>query len=187
MGPRVLNIENESSDGLLGKPGSQSYILGEIERHLHSNEKFFGLAGTPNAEIHRADRITLKPEPFVANAGNDDWGAWLQIMGSGDTPALAGSVKYDFHEMLFVSHEHNSNVYAVQIVGGESADIAAKVAAEEITEIVFITGGGNTEVGPITIKSRRSAAGVKCWVRVWAKGQNTSTLSFYFGIHEYEG
>ena len=157
----------------------------EIEHHFHSNEKYFGLAGTPAGETHRADRITLKPNPFIADAGNDDWGAWLQVMGSSDTPVQANMIHFDFHQLLIVDHETNTQDYFMQIVCGEEADIPAKLAAEEFTEFAFVSGGGTSEAGAQEVHGPRYESGDKLWVRIWADGQNTSTLNFYFAMHEY--
>ena len=157
----------------------------EIEKHLHHYEKFFGLAGTPAGETHRADRITLLPEPFQLDAGNDTWGAWLQIFGSDDTPVIATNVFFDFNKILIVSHEHNTNVYALQLAYGESTELAAKLTAENFGDDMIVTGAGNSETGPTDIDSMRVPAGQKVWLRIWAKGQNTGTLDVYPGIHEY--
>jgi hypothetical protein len=172
-------IDNEAVDGLGGVADSLAYKVNEIERHHHNDEKIFGLAGTPSGETHVADRITLLPEPFQADAGNNTWGSWLQVMGSSDSPIVGGGAYYDFHEILIVGHEHNTTPYFIQIAGGESAGLAAKISSEDFTETSVITGAGSSETGPILVKSRRAAAGVKCWVRIWAKGQNTGTLDFY--------
>jgi hypothetical protein len=158
----------------------------ETEKHLHNNEKWFGLAGTPAAETHRADRITLLPDPFQVDAGNDTWGSWLQILGSSDTPVATGKTKFDLHRILVVAHETNNQDYFLQLVSGESAGIAAKLTAEDFTEMGLTTGGGISQVGPLDLLDVRVTAGQKVWVRIWADGQNTSTLSFYFGLHEYD-
>lgn len=181
-------IDEKAVDGLLGTSDSLAYILEEIEKHDHNNEKWFGLAGTPAAETHRADRITLLPEPFQADAGNDTWGSWLQIIGSSDTPVVAGQAKYDFNKIIIASHERNNAIYAVQIASGESAGLAAKITAEDFTETMFISPsapGGQNE--PLTLIDHRESAGVKEWVRIWCKGQDTGTLDFYISLHEYSG
>ena len=70
-------LDDQAVNGLSGVEDSLAYKVHEIEKHLHNNEKWFGLAGTPAAETHRADRITLLPEPFQVDVGNDTWGSWL--------------------------------------------------------------------------------------------------------------
>ena len=158
----------------------------EIERHIHNNEKSFGLAGTPAGETHRADRITLKPEPFQVDAGNDTWSAWFQVFGSSDTPVVSGSKEFDFNEFQIVNHERNSTVHVMQVITGESTELAAKLAAELFTEKTFITPSAPAgEMGTVQLTDTRCVAGQKVWVRIWAKGADTGTLDFYPAIHEY--
>lgn len=180
-------IDTTVTDGLGGTEDSLAYRVHEIEKHLHNDEKWLGLAATPDAELHRADRITLLPAAFQADAGNDIFGSWLQVLGPDDTPVTPGNVKFDFHKVLIVAHERNTQTYFGQIVCGESADLAAKIVAEDFTEFALQTGGGTSETGPIEFKKRRVDVGDKCWVRIWAPGANTGTLDFYIGCHEYEG
>ena len=61
-------------------------------------------------ENHVADRITDVTTSFQADAGNLVWGSWLQVLGSNDTPVRAGKTMFDFHEILVVSHAHNTRV-----------------------------------------------------------------------------
>lgn len=136
-------------------------------------------------EDHVADRLTLTQTSFVADAGNDDWGSWLQVLGSDDTPVRVIMTKFDFHKILVVSHEHNTTEYDMQIVCGESAGIAAKLIVEDFTEITMVTGAGNSETGPTTVKQTRIDVGDKIWVRIRANTKNTGTLDFKIGIHEY--
>jgi hypothetical protein len=157
----------------------------EIERHLHNREKWFGAAAVAVGETHVADRITLLPDPFRVDAGNDKWGDWLQILGSSDTPVEAVNNKFDFHKFLVVDHENNAQDHFLQVATGEYADLPDKVAAEEMTEFGFLTGGGLATAAPIEFLDRRSNKGTKAWVRCWADTQNTSWLDFYHGIHEY--
>jgi hypothetical protein len=85
-------IDVAAADGLLGVADSVAYRVADVERHLLNWERWMGLAAVPVGETHRADSITDNPDPFQADAGNDDWGAWLQILGSSDTPVIAGNV-----------------------------------------------------------------------------------------------
>lgn len=186
-GSPLVKIDNLAVDGLTGVEDSLAYKVNEIEKHFHNEGKFFGLAAIPAAETHRADRITDIVAPFQADAGNNTFGAWLQVLGSDDTPARAGKVKFDFREILVVDHQHNTNVYAIQVACGESAGLAAKLVAEDFTETMLIVGGGTSETGTIPLRIERQDAGDKVWVRIWAQGQSTSTLDFYIGLHEYDG
>ncbi len=159
--------------------------LYKIQTHIHSPEKSYGLAGTPSGETHRADRITLLPNPFQVASGNNTWGDWLQIVGSSDTPLNPDAVFYDFHEILIDAHQRNTNTHFIQMAGGEEADLPDKLAAEDFSEMGFVSGGGTSEVGPIIVQNFRVPSGTKCWVRSWAKGQISGTIDFYISLHEY--
>jgi len=157
----------------------------EIEHHHHGYEKWFGLAGTPSA-THKADRITLKPNPFQCDAGNDTWGSWVQILGSADTPVISTNNYFDLHRLLIAGWEVNNQDYFIQIATGASASLAGLLTAETFTEVGIITAGALSQVGPVAIMKKRVAKGSEVWARIWADGQNTATLDFYFGLHEYE-
>lgn len=155
----------------------------EVERHVHNYERWLGAAAVPDAELHVADSILTSKTPFVIDAGDDDWGAWLQILGSSDTPAISGNTKFDLHRLNFVDFETNNSVHAVQVAFGATG--AAALTAKTYTEFILRTGGGTTFVGPIDIRVVRAEIATKAWIRNWCHGVNTSTLSFFFGLHEY--
>jgi hypothetical protein len=178
-------LDWEATDGLAGVDNSLAYRVHEIERHVHSYERWFETAAVANGEVHVADRLGTGGGAFQADAGNDDWGTWLQILGSSDTPELSGSAEFDLHRIAFVAQERNNTQYNVQIGFGASG--AAALSAEAYTEFPIKTGGGNSVISPIEIQQRRNTTGTKSWLRLKCPGQNTATLDFLFGIHEYEG
>lgn len=180
----TAKLDNAPANGLLGVPHSISYSIDETHRHIHNYERWLGAAAVPNGEIHVADSILTSKTPFIVDAGNDTWGAWLQILGSSDTP-VNGGVKYDAHRFNFVEHQTNNSTHAIQIAAGASG--AAALSAGTYTEFIVRTGGGNSKIEPMEVKLKRQTAGTKLWIRNWAHGINTSTLSFFLGIHEYEG
>ena len=164
------------------------YILKEsieIEKHLHGNEKWFGLASTPSGETHRADRMAGGINPFTLTAGNNTWGNWVQILGSDDTPVESGKTKFDPHRFL-VTSTNSTNPYNIQLVYGESADIAAKIAAEDMTEFPYIAATNNNDSGISQDMAERYSAGEKLWARCVCIEGNGSTINFYYGIHEYD-
>jgi len=155
----------------------------EVEHHLHNYERWFGAAAVPSGEVHVADSILTVKVPFVIDAGNDTWGAWVQILGSSDTPAIAGNAKFDLHRLNFTDFETNNSVHGVQVAIGASG--AAALSAGTYSEFILRTGGGNTFIGPIDLIDKRSDVGAKMWARNWCHGVDTSTLSFFLGLHEY--
>jgi hypothetical protein len=157
----------------------------EIETHLHDREKWLGLAAVPNGEIHRADRVGGATQPFQLTAGNNDFGQWVQILGSGDTPVEAGKTFFDAHRYL-VSNTNSTDAYIIQLAAGESADLAAKIAAEQFTEVMYISESNNNDSGIEEVMSIRVPTGQKIWARCACIGSNGSLLDFYYGIHEYD-
>jgi hypothetical protein len=182
--PGCAKIDDEETNGLLGVSNSLAYRVGEVERHLHSNESWFGAAVTPNGEIHIADRIGDTTTPLVVDAGNNTWGSWTQILGSNDTPARSGMAKFDLHRIEFAAAER-SGIHFVQITFGDVA--ATAFSAGYFTEFVFYEPVGGVISEPVPIQVRRYSVGTKVWMRVYIPTQNTGTISFYLGFHEYEG
>ena len=180
-------IDAQAIQGLEGVSNSLGYKVEEIERHLHSAGSWFETAATPSGETHVADRIGSGGGAFQLDAGNDEWGAWVQILGSSDTPTadrIGGAAAYfDPHEILIEDTEDIST-YFVQFARGASG--AAGLAAGTYTEFV-IGSDGNRYTGITRIQTGRAPSGSKVWARCKCPGQNTSTLDFYIGIHEYEG
>ena len=183
-GSPISEIDGVTTLGLNGVNNSLAYRVHEVERHLHSYERWFELAGTPAAETHRADAAGTGAGVFQIDAGNAAYGSWLQILGSSDTPAITGSAKFDLHRILITATERNA-VYVVQIAYGATG--AAALTAGDYTESVFIPASNQVDSGPIEVQSRRVSAGTKAWARCICPGQDTATLDFMIGIHEYEG
>ena len=179
-------IDNQATLGLAGVSNSLAYRVHEIEKHLHNYEKWFGAAASASGETHVADRMDGAITPFTLTAGNNAFGSWVQILGSSDTPVTSGSVKYDIHRVM-VTATNSTNPYIVQIVCGESADIATKLAAQQYTEFGYISASNNNDSGITDVLEPRQLTGCKVWARCACVGGNGTTLAFYFGIHEYAG
>jgi hypothetical protein len=175
-------IDSFKVNGLLGVKDSLAYKVAEIERHLHSGARWFESAAVPSA-THFADGIGSGGGPFQIDAGNDDWGSWVQILGSDDTPVKAGNLYFDPHQMI-VKDAQESNSYFIQI--GRGASGAAALAAGTYTELVY-SATVQKETGIIEVQTGRAPAGSLLWARCKIPGTNTGTFDFYFGIHEYEG
>ena len=91
----------------------------EIEEHFHTREKWFGLAAVPVGETHRADRVGGATAPFVLTAGNSDFGNWLQILGSSDTPVITAKIKFDAHRVQIVDAERKNAIHVLQLAFGD--------------------------------------------------------------------
>lgn len=156
----------------------------EVDRHNHHNELWFEKAGTPSAETHVAVRIgnTDGAGSFQLDAGNDDWGAWVQILGSSDTPQNVQSDDFDFHSILITDAEVN-DTYFIQFAFGE--DTTNALANGDYTEFPFDPVSAAGRSSPVTVSSEHHEKTTKIWARCMCPGQNTATVDFIFGIHEY--
>lgn len=168
----------------IGNGDETQAIVKEIERHLHNREKWFGLAGTPSGETHRADRMAGGVSPFQLVAGNNAFGSWVQIIGSDDTPVHSDMTKMDAHRVMVID-TNSINPFITQLIAGESSEIAALLAAEEFTEFPYISQSNLNDSGISEILTRRATSGVKVWARTCCIGGNGNTIDFYIGVHEY--
>ncbi len=180
----LAKIDNLAIEGLLGTEDSLGYKTEEIETHFHSCERWFGLAAAPSGETHRADRLASGMGAFEIDAGNDDWGSWVQIVGTLDLPTNS-FIKYDLHR-IFVIDSQRSQEYFIQIAFGNDTPAAALLALD-YTEFLFKAPTVATSGVPLKIQSGTRSAGNKAWARGLVPGQVSGTLNFYFGIHEYPG
>jgi len=156
----------------------------EIETHLHSQEDWFERSAI-EAGADFADTVgTIGGQgAWSLDAGNDDWSAWTQILGSGDTPLRAGKAKFDLHKFLFTDNERTS-LYFIQVGFGASGEAA--YAAGNYTTFPYFPALVQTRSGVVAIQNTRHNAGDLGWVRIMCDGQNTGTLDFIFGLHEYD-
>ena len=180
----INKIDNAAVDGLEGVEDSLAYKVTEIETHFHSYESWFETASSPDGELRVADRIGEGAGAFQLDAGNNTWGNWVQILGANDTPTRAAGVKIDLHRLDVEATEVN-DTYFIQIAFGASG--AAALSAGEFTEAVFHANSNQVDAGPVMVQSTRQDTGTKIWARCMAPGNDTATIDFYFGLHEYPG
>jgi hypothetical protein len=156
-----------------------------IKQHHHNYEKWFGLAAVPSGEVHRADRMAGGIAPFQLVAGNNTFGNWVQVLGSGDTPVQAGKLKFDFHRVL-VTGTNSTRPFNIQIIIGESSGFAAKLLAEDFDEFPYISATNNNDSGINETIDKRYVVGEKVWMRCVDIGGNGTNINFYIGVHEYD-
>ena len=158
----------------------------ETEHHFHTYESWFGLAAVPTA-THKADRIGEPPAgtytPFTLTAGARVWSAWVQLLGSGDTPARAGGmVKYDAHRFEVIASSR-ANPHLLQFAIGASG--AAGLAAGDYSEVIYAPLSGSNDSSPVPVMMKRVDVGQLLWVRGLVDNAGTSVVTFFLGIHEY--
>lgn len=151
----------------------------EIETHVHSNECWLGDAASPQAGVHEADEYSLTT--FQIDSGNNNWGTAICVLGTDDTPCREGKTYFDFNELLITGTERTNEPYLIRIAWGES-EAAAVAAGNYSTNAIYPTSTVRT--APIHIQGERIPVGTKVWVNCKC-ANNTGTINFLFGIHEY--
>jgi hypothetical protein len=150
----------------------------EVAKHLHGNEVWFGDAASPDAGVHEADKDSLVS--FQVDAGNRAWGTAINVLGTSDTPSAAGMTKWDCHKVLVITTERANILHYLRFTFGASE--AAGITAGNSTVIAFYTT--TVKSTAIEFMAKRAAAGEKLWVAAKCD-ENTGTVNFIFGLHEY--
>lgn len=177
-------IRDEATGGLGTTIDSLAYGVAEIERHLHSYGRWFEKASSPNGEIHVADELGYGAGSFQINAGNNDFGSWVQIIGNDDTPFAPGQEYFDLNAIQFESTQRTST-YIIQISFGETGDQG--IASKTYTTRPYTPQTNQIDSDSLRIQTKRHAAGTKVWARCKCVGEISGTINFYLGFHEYEG
>ncbi len=177
---RTDNLPNSPADEVTSEAILES--VGEIHDHDRNIERWLGSVAGWNGsdEVNAASNDRM--EVFIIDAGNDTWGTPLCILGSGDTPILAGKESFDIHRIVVSATESNVR-YRLRLAWGTS--YAAAISANDFTEIEFMPTSNQADNGPANLIVDQIAVGTKIFAAVWAIGQNTSTISFNYGILEY--
>lgn len=157
-------------------------MVTEIHDTLHSWERWFQPTKQSNPPTHVAAAIGAGIGQFSVDAGNNAWGAWVQILGSTDTPIVPGADHYELHRLTIKTAERNEP-YFIQVGFGASG--ADALADGTYTEAVFTPVGNVVDQDPIELRVDRVAAGTMAWARCMCEGQDTAALSFYYGLQEY--
>ncbi len=178
---------------LIPDSGALTTLLAEIEhikdhtywteRHLHNKERWLGaVPGWDGSnEVNSASNDSLTD--FVLDAGNDTWGTPLCILGSDDTPIITGRVLFDLHRLLITQAERDEK-YRFRFAWGDS--YAAAVIAGDFAEIEYKALTLANDTGPAESIFSKLPVGTKVFAAVWCQGQDTGTISFTVGVHEYE-
>jgi hypothetical protein len=158
-------------------------LLEEIDGHSHNEEHWFGVAAVPTS-THWADVNRLTP--FHAISGNNAFGTAIQVIGSDDTPIIAGKTLYDLHRVL-VTDLSSDTPWIIRLIYGFGAeDSAAALTANQYTEFMCmnITTGSKSGASPVPIIFPRVPVGTKVWAQV-KNATNLATAEFYIGEHGY--
>lgn len=186
-------IDDQAVDGLTGVVDSLAYKVNEIEQHLHSRERWFGISGNQSGNDWATDTLT----PFVAISGADTYGTdhsggagsvdEAYVLGTDDTPAISGKVMFNVHRLLILDVDHDTP-YKLRIVYG-AVDRATAVSAGDYSEVVvkFDAANPTTSAGtPVEIQMPRCDLTCMIWIEAW-NASDDSQIDFLVGIHEYDG
>lgn len=140
----------------------------------------YGKAVSPSGETHLSDSIIVGSSvvPFQLIAGNNDWGNWTLLFGSGD-----------------LNKRFNLNVLeAIDLQGTPPTTFFIQLAFSKISAADALTKGtytsvvvakGDTPV-PVSVLTALQESGTKVWGRCLAVGQNALYAKFYAGVIFYE-
>jgi len=192
--PDIDKIDREAVDGLVapGVRNSLAYRVHELEKHVHNNERWFGLHTSISAGVNEGENMSVLP--FVSTIGNGEtWGDWIPLLGSGDTPVVGGMVAFDLHriaisDVVNAGSDPNKHPHFVQIGMGATTG-AIGLNYTEFWNIPEKDG----KSAPIDILMPRHTAGDLMWLRHKVVNRDSQApidecaMEFYFGLHEYQG
>ena len=165
--------------GLLRRTEQEAY---ETEHHLHNRERWFGKLGAQTA-TDWGDEASLTP--YRAISGNGVFGADANdealVLGTDDTPAIAGMVSYDAHRLM-ISAASTATDWILRIIYGTGTMADAETAGE-YTDVMLTEAKKGVPVD--VMMPRTTCASCKVWVRA-KNATNDATIDFFIGIHEYE-
>lgn len=183
----VRKIDSSAAIGLSGVFNSLAYRVHEIEKHFHNRERWFGKLGVQTATDWAENNLS----PYRAISGNNDYGAdandEAKVIGTADTPVIAGMVKYDVHRLLVVASS-SATIWKLRVVYG-SGTMANAIAAGQYSTVMgrYDEAVGASPGDPLEIMIPRLASGVdQVWIQGW-NGTDNATIDFFVGLHEYEG
>lgn len=178
-------IDELATDGLLGVNNSLAYRVHEIEKHFHSNEVWFGLHSAVVAGVNEGEAWSITP--FQSTSGADGvLGAWIPILGTGDTPFRGGYAKFDMHKIIIPDLAVGASLdpHLMQFAWGATG--ADGLAAEDYTGFWTVPEKAG-KASPVEVHISRITAGTKLWFRHAVVGAAAATVDFYVGMHEYVG
>lgn len=180
-------IDSLATSGLIGVSNSLAYRVHEIERHFHGRERWRGKKASQTATDWADDVLT----PFRATSGNNDYGGDANdealVLGTADTPAIAGNTRYDLHRIMMVGAS-SSTAYKLRIVYG-TGTMADAITAGQYSEMVIMSDPSAAQVPHDVfdvMMPRGTCGSTQIWVQAW-NATNNATIDFLVGWHEYEG
>ena len=181
---QTQKIDKLAVDGLLGTNNSLAYKVHEIEKHFHSREVWYGLSTTVAAGVTEGEAWSVLEYESIS-ATTSVFGAWVPVLGSGDTPFKTSYAKFEPHRIIITDTAETKKPHLFQIAWG------ATTGAQSFTNGDY-TGFWTTpekdgKASPVDVQCPRITAGDKVWIRHLVLGESTSSVEFFIGMHEYAG
>ena len=153
-----------------------------VEDHFHNRERWFGIA-TPQTAVNWGTQESLTV--YQAVSGNSAFGVALQVLGTGDTPIIAGQRFFDIRR-ISIADVSNANPYILRLIW-DPVSAAAGEAAGMFTEVFCqqATAAGQNKPQDL-ICFRIPCSTYQVWAKV-KNGTNLATINFFIGVHGYDG
>jgi hypothetical protein len=158
----------------------------EIDRHLHNVERWYGKLAVQTATDWADNNIAT---PYRAISGANVYGGdandEAKVVGTADTPDIAGTTYYDVHRLLIVAAS-TTTVWKLRVVYGAGTMADAIAAGQYSTLMIKIDPAvGQTPSVAHDVMMPRLRCGVdQVWVQAWNATDN-ATVDFYVGWHAY--
>ena len=164
----------------------------EIEHHLHNVEvwlepKEVPVAGT-NEAVVCGTRPTIACPAFDIDAGNETWGTWVCVLGSGDTPAAIGAYTgltgyryYDLHKIGIQTSERS----VLTLIQFGFGTVAAGVLTGPYTTIWWNPTAATGKSESILFMAPHTSVGTQTWARALIPNADTGHVYFNYGMHFY--
>ena len=161
-----------------------NHLAQETAHHFHGRERWFG----PSADQSGSDWALAETlDSYTIVSGNNTWGAVKKLLGTSDTPVVAGKKKWDAHRFLLADIDSDT-IWKLQFIWGSGTSEDA-IAAGQYTEVytgVDSVAPTTLPRVPVDVMMPRLNAGVdQLWVRGW-NATNLAEMEIYIGIHEYD-
>jgi hypothetical protein len=179
-------IERASTLGLGGVQNSLSYRLGEIDRHIHSMERWYG----STAGVAPGLQTSLTGFRLTSDAAANTFGVAVAVFNGVEVMGFASTVFYDLHKLLVLNVQNNAKTYRIRLAfsdGVAYANYAAAVAAGCFTDVCVKIDNTALDATPIFVQMRRMVKTTKIWAAVATADAVAQWIDFIVGLHEYEG
>ncbi len=152
------------------------------EHHLHNRERWFGKSADQSGNNWA---LAIGLTPYRAISGASDFGSdaddEAKVLGTDDTPAIAGHTMFDPHR-IWVEAASNATEFFIRVIYGTGTMADAETAGQYSD--IMVTEARKGE--PMEVMMPRLDAGVdQLWIRVKNASDN-AWIDFHYGIHEYD-